>query len=68
MLIEACAELMVKKGCTMSLDDVKALTKVAYACIMAFAKKSKARKARKAEVAYYRFDLWKIASNSFTSC
>ena len=33
MLIEACAELMVKKGCTMSVDDVKALPKVASACI-----------------------------------
>ena len=65
ILIEACAELMVKKGCTMSVDDVKALPSVASACIEAFGKK---RKARKAEVAYYRFDLWKIASNSFTSC
>ena len=68
MLIEACAELMVKKGCTISLDDVKALPNVAFACIEAFGKKRKARKAKKAEVAYCRFDLWKIASNSFTSC
>jgi len=49
MLIEACAELMVKKGCTMSLDDVKALPNVAFACIEAFGKKRKARKAKKAE-------------------
>ena len=68
ILIEACAELMVKKGCRMSEDDVKALPKVASACIEAFGKKRKGRKARKAEVAYYRFDLWKIASNNFTSC
>ena len=69
ILIEACAELMVKKGCTtMSEDDVKALPKVASACIEAFGKKRKARKAKKAEVAYCRFDLWKIASNNFTSC
>ena len=63
MLIEACAELMFKNGCTMSADDVKALPKVASACI-----KVACGKKRKAEVAYYRFDLWKIASNNFTSC
>ena len=33
MLIEACAELTFKIGCTMSADDVKALPKVASACI-----------------------------------
>ena len=33
ILIEACAELMVKNGRTMSADEVKALPRVASACL-----------------------------------
>ena len=62
MLIEACAELMAKHGCTMSEDDVKELPKVASACFEAFGKQRKAevdgkkikKKARKSESAWER--------------
>jgi len=43
MLIEACAELMVKKGCTMSAERVKEIPRVVSAGLnQAFGKKRKA--------------------------